>query len=1491
MAAFGEPTAIEFGLQSEEDRLVESHVKVQSYEFFIGKDPVPNGPFSANMGVTDMRHICNICRRNRRDCPGHPGHIELPFPVVHPFIVAEVRRWLRVVCLFCSSLMGDPLSHEKVARVALANRLAAAAAAFSPKNPLACPKCRRLHPKVIKTPSDRFSFTLVFERQDKTVEELIMPFQIDRIFQRISDESVIALGKSPEKSHPRRFLIHNLQVPPVSIRPAIRSVGGGGFSSSTNDVNSILQYIIKATAQISGGTGPIQLPAPGEAIQADLASKMMNLQQLVCAFLVGSGSVNQQSNKRGVVASNGKPVEAIAQRWSRKQGRLRKNLAGGRSWKIGRNTITGLSQLSPTQLAIPESFARSLQVMETVTPGNLTRLMRFFLNGKRQYPGATRVWRESTRTIHDVEGLRGQRLEPGDCLYRDVINGDMACFNRQPSLERSAIGAHELVVLRDVYGNSPLPTPPLLKTFQFNVLATPLYNADFDGDEMNMIVIDRPGPRAEVEILASVENAFISPKSSGPAIGQVQDSTLGSMLLSMCPQMGKLHAMTLFERSNVRPDFSFMDASKGDIISGAEAVSQLLRRYPISLKRKPSSFSASTQPYVNFTPEETLTQIIHGKLISGPLDKATVGGGAQGGLFHRISRAYGPKAALECIFALQQMAIAHLNQRGFTVSISDMVLPSEAEAEIDEIVAGMVREADLNSERLIDGKILPPLNVTTHRHFERLQLEALKVPDSVLGPILKSADCRNNGLVQMITSGSKGNYKNAVNIQGVVGQITINSRRIEPGANGRTLAYYPRGDLSVEASGFIRSKYIKGLTGAEHYFGAKNGRNDLTNKALSTAETGHQNRKSIMALQSAIVDPLRVVCGPSVIQYLYGEDGMDPRQLESVELPTFFLSNHAVVEKYTLEEGPAKEQWHAQEVAQLIRDRDDCRAVQLNLEMVDFNYGVTNKTLMAVNVKAIAESHFQGVGGDAPTLPLLKAMHDGVNEFCRRLPYLLLNATQEKKKAPVPPFMRAAVDHLARIVRVELSSVQLLKYNATIELLGLVFEAIRLRFIKSLISPGEAVGVLASQSVSEPLTQYMLDSHHRSVSGGTNKSGIDRPKEIMGARPTEKESSPEMLLRGLVPGPDGKMVLTNDKALLQELADSIKLLSLEQVTDRWHELYEPFPTEADFRTGEKSTTADVVPDDYKFYPPFTQDWGWMSEFLESNPLLPPPSTLTQWCFRFVLDRLKLVMKSISLETIVGRLRELFPHIYILHSPEGVTKQSPNIVIRMYLTSQAFRKSSSKLTQEKSAEVIFGEVYSTPLRGIAGITDATVITAVRHRVVPDGPDAGKLEQEEGTHMIKTVGTNLHEVLLHSRIDKKTATTSSIQEVIDLFGIEAGRTKIINEIRRVMGGKAPNIRHLQMYADQMTRTGVYTSCEAGGIARREPNNIMLGALAHGPVKVFTRAAVEAVVNPNYGMATPLLLGSVPKFGTGSIRLAVDRDFVASRLRSTENIINDL
>jgi hypothetical protein len=974
--------------------------------------------------------------------------------------------------------------------------------------------------------------------------------------------------------------------------------------------------------------------------------------------------------------------------------------------------------------------------------------------------------------------------------------------------------------------------------------------------------------RVEAQYVSGVSNWFIGSKTSGPVNGQVQDSNIGSFLLTRASvRIGKFAGMRLFAGGKMGfPDFSAL--GRDGELSGLDAVSRLFAaEAPINYDRAPTWFNDSFVPFLNYVPSETRTVMRKGVLLSGVLDKKSVGEGAHGGLFHLTAREYGARRALDMIFALQQMAIGFLGNRGFTVGTADMVIPLSALARVQQITDGLLAEAAAITDRLLRGELIPPIGMTTHEYYERLQLEALKVPDDLLGPVLTSLAPDHNGLFQMIATGSKGNVPNLLHVTALIGQVEINTRRIEEQfAFRRTNVYYPRYATDPAAHGFIPYGYLTGMGAPEFIFSDMNGRFDLINKALSTASTGYQNRKATTALQSDVVDNYRRVTKDTrLIQLLYGEDGLDAREVETVPLRSVFLDDAALAAAFRLDlaaAGVAGADAEAQAVfdaafARIRADRDWFRRGALRAEDSGFSDTVSDHRQLPVNIARLVRDAAIAAGdaGPVPDVQRLVAMQRRVEDFCERLPYALVNEIQEARRSPLPAHLVAAVGLLRMLVRLELAGPVLLSLAGGEAVLDFLLAQIRLRLAGALIDYGTAAGVLASQAVSEPLTQYMLDSHHRSVAGGTNKTGIIRPSEIFGAKPVEAEQSSEMLLRVL---PE----LEEDRAAVLQMANRIERMVFNQFVRRWVLLLEP-------------------PNGPPLYPPFAGDAEWLAEFRRNHPLLPPPADLTNWCARFELDRGMMILKGVSLEVLVERLRAKHPQAYVQHTPENV----PLVVLRVCFRAGQFKKTAAP-GAEKVEEMVRGPLLGSVIRGVRGIRLAEVVEVKRHRLGANGA-----LDRVSVFAIRTTGTNLYGVLLHKKIDPLRTVSSSIFDTAKVFGIAAARATIVREIRRVIGAKSPNIRHLLLFADEMTRTGRVTSLEKAGIAIRERDNTLLRMAMSFPTQVLAEAAIQNTSGRVYGAPSYMMLGRPPKLGTIYNNFAMDSEFVKANTRTVDDILDSL
>ena len=1466
MASYAEIDKIYFVPSGEDDHRREGFVEVKSSELCSGRNPVKDGVYDPRMGTSDSHITCKTCENQskirehgKEICPGHPGKLELRAPVENPIAIDEIRRWLKITCFTC----GEPVvDWVKYGGIQQSKRLAKAASTDTAGRQ--CPKCKTIHPKVIKDEDDHFTFRYKEpgwqpSRKDQQPPKLY-PHVIKKIFGRITSDTVYKFGKNAKTNHPAMYILSCIQIPPITIRPFVKSwgTGTGSGSASYHDTTTMVQYIVKRNGML-----PEELPdeiiekvenKKGRGLQPSPLDKSITmLNQFYYDLILGSTNTSATqgtTGKRGIVARGGS-LPSILRRHPRKEGRLRQNLLGKRVLSITRSTISGNTRLKIDEVGIPQAFAQTIHVAETVQEYNRERLMTFYLNGTK-YPGCSKVVRRATKRPHNIEQLRsrGTQLENGDIVYRDIITGDFAFYNRQPSLERSSIGVHRVVVFND----------PEIHTFQMNVSACDNYNADFDGDQMNLWVPHEIMARVEAEIMSGISNWFISTKTSGPVNGEVQDATVGCFKLTREDvKMNKYNAMRLHEATGFDPPI--FEGDNTTIYTGRDVVSMLLVNTPVNYTGTPKWFNVNYVPYIDYRPDEIKTVIRKGRLVTGVLDKTSVGAGATGGIFHLIARKYGSRKALDMIYALQQIAVDFLSIHGFTVSTGDLMVTKKGQAELREITSGLLKQSQEITNDLLNGKVIPPLNMTTHQRYEWLQKNALMFPDEVLKPVLMSMAPESNGLLTMVAIGSKGNPNNMMHIMGLIGQVTINTERIrEQFGFRRTSPYFPRFAVHPGAYGFITNSYMSGMTNSQFIFSDMNGRFDLINKALSTSTTGYQMRKNIMGLQSIVVDyGRRSSKDTKIVQFLYGDDGLDARQLERVVFKSVMMSDKELKSQFWFSSKDRSSSRVIDAAFDRIKeDRDFYRHVFLKMEDIEFNRPMVNRIPMPVNVALIVQNIILSTSEDSSESerPVLSSdsevakMWGQVEDFCERLLYVLINEIQEKKRSPVAPHIRSAAALLQILVRIELAPPVLRGLSG--EQLELIFVDIRLRYSQSLIDYGTAVGILAAQAISEPLTQYMLDSHHRSVSEGTNKNGLIRVREILGVKPVEDERSSEMLLRV-----DSK--IEHNKARVQEIANSIELMSLGRFVVVMKILFEPYG---------KTRNPDLKSDNI-----------WIEEFETNHPLLRPPDDLTNWCMWFDLNRQTMILKSMSLELIVERLRAQHPNVYIIHSPENSNK----VRIRAYIQDKFFKKEQSEEKVEEFRQIFF----NTVIRGVKGITNTKVEKINRHKVI----EGGAVEIDKDVWGIRTVGTNIYGVILNRFIDPTRTVSTSVGDTLKLFGIDAARQKIMSEIRGFIEKSEVNSRHLMIFADEMTRTGRVTSLERNGLDLREHTNILLRAAAAAPVQVFQDACLNSIVSPVYGISAPLLLGTMPKIGTLYTKVIVNEEFVKNNTKSVDDILDEI
>jgi DNA-directed RNA polymerase subunit A' len=458
-----------------------------------------------------------------------------------------------------------------------------------------------------------------------------------------------------------------------------------------------------------------------------------------------------------------------------------------------------------------------------------------------------------------------EKLEIGSIIERQLMENDLALFNRQPSLHSMSMMAHRVKIVPN-------------KTFRFNLCVCPPYNADFDGDEMNLHILQGEEAKAEAEILMKVQENILSPRFGGAIIGGIHDIISGTFILT-----NKKRKISLADASHILGATGY----EGKILktqiedgkrylSGEDIFSTLLPD-DLNLEYKSKTCLNCDNCTAPNCPYNAYIIIKKGILKQGTIDENSVGA-FKGKILDRIIRDHGMNAGREFIDKVTRLGIAVITLFGFTTSIDDEDIPDEARRQIEEgldkamkKIRNLVKAYENDELESLPGRSLK----------ETLEMEIMRVTGrarDLAGEIAGKHLGLENSAVIMAKSGARGSMLNLSQMSGCVGQQAVRGERIHRGYQNRTLPHFKKGDLGASAKGFVASNYKKGLKPTEYFFHSMGGREGLVDTAVRTSRSGYMQRRLINALEDVKVENDGSVrhAGGQIIQFTYGEDGIDP---------------------------------------------------------------------------------------------------------------------------------------------------------------------------------------------------------------------------------------------------------------------------------------------------------------------------------------------------------------------------------------------------------------------------------------------------------------------------------------------------------------------------------------------------------------------------------------------------------------------------------------
>ncbi|HLC63209.1 MAG TPA: DNA-directed RNA polymerase subunit A' [Candidatus Nanoarchaeia archaeon] len=807
---------IYFGLLSPKQIKKMAGVKIVTPELYDKEGyPVDGGLMDTRLGVIDPGIRCKTCGEKLKECPGHFGYIELARPIIHIKYIPIIYDLLRSTCMECSRvLLSEERCQEKISKKEVK----------ALKTVSKCPRCETKQTKI------KLEKPTTFVEGDVRLS----PIEIQARLEKIPNEDLKIFGMNSEYCRPEHMVLTVLPIPPVTIRPSITLESG---ERSEDDLTHKLGDIVRINQRLFEN---INAGAPAVIIE-DLWDL---LQYHVTTYFDNAIAQVPPARHR-----SGQALKTLTERMTSKEGRFRHNLTGKRVNYAARTVISPDPKIGFNEVGVPLIIAKELTIPERVTEWNINYLKEFITRGPTQYPGANYIimldGKKRKITPDTVEQLL-QDLVPGCIVERHLMDKDVAVFNRQPSLHKMSFMCHKIRILPG-------------KSFRLNPAICHPYNADFDGDEMNLHIPQTEEARAEAEILMSVQSQIITPKNGLNVIGCTTDPITGNYLLTKDIKMSREDAIQMLYSIGV-DDISKLKNSKQEV-SGKEIFSVLL----------PNDFD-----FIGVTRSGEDVIIKKGQLTQGFIDKTSIGED-NGRLIRSLYAKYGEDIGIDLLGKIFKLGIAVLLKRGFTTSVADTDIPESVTKKNLEHIKNTEEKVQELIQQYKHNKLEAMPGISSRETLERMILQLLNQLRDKIGETVYENISEKNSSILMVKSGAKGSTLNIAQMAACVGQQSLRGSRINDGYQKRTLTIFKRDSLEPSSRGFIYKGYRQGLSPSEYFFHAMTGRDSLMDTALRTPKSGYLYRRLSNALQDLRVEYDSTVrdANKKIIQFKYGDDGID----------------------------------------------------------------------------------------------------------------------------------------------------------------------------------------------------------------------------------------------------------------------------------------------------------------------------------------------------------------------------------------------------------------------------------------------------------------------------------------------------------------------------------------------------------------------------------------------------------------------------------------
>jgi len=567
----------------------------------------------------------------------------------------------------------------------------------------------------------------------------------------------------------------------------------------------------------------------------------------------------------------------------------------------------------------------------------------------------------------------------------------------------------------------------------------------------------------EIWALARPSTQIVGSAKNGPQIGIVQDSLLGAYLMTLSTtKIPRDLAMNMLALND-----EYLKSTTNKFYTGNELLSTIIPE--INMSKATNSYDDDENS------PDSIIKVENGVVIKGAIDKKSgLGPASEGSFAHIIWLDFGPEFASRFLSLIQKYTNKFLLTRGFSVGLGDIAPKPKLKEQMNEVIKESLVKMSNLLHRINKGLLIVPQDTTVAEYLEKKASE-------IFGPIagkvgimaLKSLDPRTNALKAMITSGSKGASLNAGQMMGCIGHNTVSQARV-PLTYGvqRTLPFFYRGDQSPKSRGFIQHSFIDGLDPVEFFFHAMSGREGVIDTAIKTQDSGYISRRLMKALEDFSISYSNKVANSSgqLIQFMYGDDGIDPVYIERQKFPTLLMGKKELEDKYQITKSQTAKT--KKEFEQIKKDKMFVISIRYIFKDADMG-----QVFLSVNIERILLNTVNGFKDTTAGQSKLTYDYviDRVNDLTDSLPKMFKNRLNEK--LDLGSNYRTACQFISMIIRAKLSAKQVVhEYKFNKEALNSILEQIKMKFLKSIAQPGEMVGVISAQSLGEPTTQLTLNS-------------------------------------------------------------------------------------------------------------------------------------------------------------------------------------------------------------------------------------------------------------------------------------------------------------------------------------------------------------------------------------------------------------------------------